>query len=161
MSAGRRLYSHIIQVKIGDVIKQRVGCNQVATPTNATPNSSYAILTCGPRATAAPGPGLTSLCVSMRRAKCRRLSSSIVSFRRLRRPLNPQGLPWGVSRECGTLSGGHCGIEGQTHRGGTRKLKSSSIVQRGSVLPAAMVGVRCTHRCSVPLPVVGRGCVRR
>src|SRR5712692_6443500 len=32
MSAGRRLYYHLIQVQIGDVIKQSCGCNQFATP---------------------------------------------------------------------------------------------------------------------------------
>jgi len=31
MSAGRRLYDHLIQVQIGDVIKQSCGCNQFAT----------------------------------------------------------------------------------------------------------------------------------
>src|SRR5262249_24908219 len=31
MSAGRRLYYHLIQVQIGDVIKQSCGCNQFAT----------------------------------------------------------------------------------------------------------------------------------
>ena len=36
MSAGRRLYYHLIQVQIGDVIKQSCGCNQFAT-TTATP----------------------------------------------------------------------------------------------------------------------------
>src|SRR5215813_7055709 len=35
MSAGRRLYDHLIQVQIGDVIKQSCGCNQFATPTPA------------------------------------------------------------------------------------------------------------------------------
>ena len=33
MSAGRRLYYHLIQVEIGDVIKQSCGCNQFATLT--------------------------------------------------------------------------------------------------------------------------------
>jgi hypothetical protein len=33
MSTGRDRYSHIIPVKIGDVIKQSCGCNQVATGT--------------------------------------------------------------------------------------------------------------------------------
>src|SRR2546425_6830510 len=32
MSAGRRLYYHLIQVQIGDVIKESCGCNQFATP---------------------------------------------------------------------------------------------------------------------------------
>src|SRR5438552_2637756 len=36
MSAGRDRYSHIVQVKIGDVIKQSCGCNQVATNTSGT-----------------------------------------------------------------------------------------------------------------------------
>ena len=35
---------------------------------NTTPHSSYAMWTCGPRATDAPGPGLPSWCVSIRRA---------------------------------------------------------------------------------------------
>jgi len=43
--------------------------------------------------TAAPGPDGTSWCVSMRRAMCKRLSSSIGSFCRRRRTCNPQGLP--------------------------------------------------------------------
>jgi hypothetical protein len=36
MSAGRHFYSQIIPVQIGDVIKQRCGCNQFATPTVLT-----------------------------------------------------------------------------------------------------------------------------
>ncbi len=37
MSAGWRLYSQIIQVEIGDVIKPSARCNQAATPT-VSPN---------------------------------------------------------------------------------------------------------------------------
>ncbi len=36
MSAGRHLYSQIIQVEIGDVIKLSVGCNQFATGSSTT-----------------------------------------------------------------------------------------------------------------------------
>ncbi len=35
------------------------------------------------------------------------------------------------------------------------------MVQMWSVNPAAMAGVRCTHRLSEPLPLVGSGCAKR